>query len=707
MITVKSGRAKHQRTAEEEELLISSVMEGLSAEEAKAVLQIIQEAQRGSSSTLQAHTNLVFERDIVPMRQWLDDEYYFGKPCKNLYPKLKEKLCEIFEDNSRYTTLILTGSIGWGKSFCGGIIFCRVLYELSCFRDPASIYGLAQNSDLYLVLLSKNLNLARTAMLASVMEKLRQSPYFLTEFPFEERQEEVHFPKGINIKIGSVGAERFLGLNVVTMVMDETNFLGVSRNKPAIKGAVGQKMNIANFDIAEKVYATLTNRIKNRTSGASRHPGKSILISSKTTTSSFTERRIRENAGNSDTHVMDFATWDVKQGESLDGPTFNLLVGGHTARSRILEKGDVVPQEFLDTTGSQIIKVPMKYHEDFLRDLNGSIRDIAGLSTDAISSFISKQSAIYEPTIREELFHPFTSEQWVIGLYFAVKWIEIAHLQIVRLATGHLENHWTPKRNPQAPRVIHIDTSMSGDSTGIAMGHITRYVEVERRTPGGEETYIEAAPEYEIDFVLSIRPQMGEYIMLSDIRGLIYEFMDHGFQIVRVSSDTYQSAENIQHLRAKGIDSDILSLDTSPAGYECLRLAMYEGRLRMYRFQAFIDECLGLERDPISGKIDHQIGGCFTGDTFIRLSDDQSMRIDQMVGKSDISIVSYDGTKSITALAVNPRLTKFVYEIVEIVFENGETVRCTPDHRFLLEDGSYIEARYLTSEHALKSHPCY
>lgn len=609
MIHVKTGRAIHQRLPEEDDELLKNVLKGLSKEEARTVLQIMKEAELGSNATLKAHTNLVYDRDPVSMKQFLEDDYYFGRPCKALFPKLKQDLIDIFDDSGRYTTVILTGSIGIGKTFTGTIIFCRILYELSCMRSPQRTVGLSASSELHLFLLSKNLTLARTVLLSAVMEKIKQSPYFLTEFPFHERTEEVHFPKNIHLNIGSVGSERVLGLDVFAFLMDETNFLGTSKHKPVILGTAGQKMNVANFDAAEKMFATLQNRIKSRFLTAGRLPGKSILISSKTTTSSFTERRIQQNKANPDAYVIDYATWDVKPAGTFCGNTFRLLVGGHSTRSRVLEDNEVVEPDLLSTTGSMIVDVPIEYREDFDRDLNGSIRDVAGLSTDAISSFISKQSAIYTPTIRDELFHPFTLPQWVIGLSFAVFWNKICENEVVRLTGGHIENHWKPRRHPNAQRVVHVDTSMAGDCTGIAMGYIVRWVEVERRTPGGDETYIEAAPEIEIDFALQIRPQPGEYILLADIRGLIYEFIDHGYQIVRVTCDTYQSGEMLQQVRQRGIDSDILSLDVSPAAYECMRLAMYEGRLRMYRYEPFIEEALTLERDPTTGKVDHPIGG--------------------------------------------------------------------------------------------------
>ena len=45
--------------------------------------------------------------------------------------------------------------------------------------------------------------------------------------------------------------------------------------------------------------------------------------------------------------------------------------------------------------------------------------------------------------------------------------------------------------------------------------------------------------------------------------------------------------------------------------------------------------------------------------------------------------------------------TKTVNTLCEVILDNGEVIKCTPDHKFMLRDGSYVEAQYLTSETSL------
>lgn len=42
--------------------------------------------------------------------------------------------------------------------------------------------------------------------------------------------------------------------------------------------------------------------------------------------------------------------------------------------------------------------------------------------------------------------------------------------------------------------------------------------------------------------------------------------------------------------------------------------------------------------------------------------------------------------------------TKRVTELMEIELENGSIIKCTPEHKFMLKDGTYKEAQYLTEE---------
>lgn len=79
---------------------------------------------------------------------------------------------------------------------------------------------------------------------------------------------------------------------------------------------------------------------------------------------------------------------------------------------------------------------------------------------------------------------------------------------------------------------------------------------------------------------------------------------------------------------------------------------------------------------------------CVTGDTLV-LTDKGHKRIDSLVGKT---VNAWNGFEF---SAVTPRVTGENQEILDIVFSNGETLSCTPYHKFILDTGDRMEAHTL------------
>jgi hypothetical protein len=130
---------------------------------------------------------------------------------------------------------------------------------------------------------------------------------------------------------------------------------------------------------------------------------------------------------------------------------------------------------------------------------------------------------------------------------------------------------------------------------------------VVRRDAYGEE-YNELAPRIEADLVLGVVPPPGDEIMLADLRGIIYQFMAHGFNVSYVSLDSFQSIDTIQQLRKHGVDSEVVSIDKTTEPYDTLKTTMYEDRFRMAPHSVALREFRYLQRVPKSGgrvKIDH------------------------------------------------------------------------------------------------------
>ncbi len=93
--------------------------------------------------------------------------------------------------------------------------------------------------------------------------------------------------------------------------------------------------------------------------------------------------------------------------------------------------------------------------------------------------------------------------------------------------------------------------------------------------------------------------------------------------------------------------------------------------------------------------------GCFTRDTKIRLMDGRDLDFEQLIqedkeGKRNWTFgFNQEGNRIEVAEITNPRITRRNAELVEVTIDNGEKIRCTPDHRYLLRDGTYRQARNL------------
>ena len=94
--------------------------------------------------------------------------------------------------------------------------------------------------------------------------------------------------------------------------------------------------------------------------------------------------------------------------------------------------------------------------------------------------------------------------------------------------------------------------------------------------------------------------------------------------------------------------------------------------------------------------------GCFTKDTKVRLADGRALTFGEIVEEQKKGVrnftftVKKDGNIGIAEIK-SPRMTKKGAGIIKVILDNGEEIKCTPDHRFMLLDGSYCQAKDLTS----------
>ncbi len=96
--------------------------------------------------------------------------------------------------------------------------------------------------------------------------------------------------------------------------------------------------------------------------------------------------------------------------------------------------------------------------------------------------------------------------------------------------------------------------------------------------------------------------------------------------------------------------------------------------------------------------------GCFIGDTLIPLVNGYTFEIKELA-ESDQEFLVYacNSLGEIVTAKATARLTRKKAALVKVTLNNGEEIICTPDHQFMLSDGTYQEAQNLREDTSLMS----
>ncbi len=99
-------------------------------------------------------------------------------------------------------------------------------------------------------------------------------------------------------------------------------------------------------------------------------------------------------------------------------------------------------------------------------------------------------------------------------------------------------------------------------------------------------------------------------------------------------------------------------------------------------------------------------GSCFDGETKVALVDGRDVSFKQLVEEDKTGKINYcytikkDGFIGVEKIK-NPRKTRTNAKVIKIILDNQEEIICTPDHLFMLRDGSFKEAKDFTTNDSL------
>jgi len=515
--------------------------------------------------------------DFLTSSYFLGNLTNHGEAVRKIW---RDELSKIMKDDKQWQ-VVFTGGIGTGKSRAAIWGALYVIYRVLCLKAPWKFFGgKAEGGRMTVAFFNLVKSQSQSKGYRILQSHLTQSPWFQKQGTIGGSQDfpVLHLPL-FEFKLASPYSKGFgiQGDDVICGILDELD---------APDESVGQKRKVID------AYESAANRFKSRFVIDGQSIGRLFLVASKQEQMSFLNTFIAERKNENSVRIVDVPLWKALPKGHYCGETFNIALGDIYEPSKIIENEEELKK--VQQANKTIIPVPIEHREDFQRDVNKALRDIAGIAVTELR--------------KAKLF---SSEKVISQCYDAQRQnpvempvIELGLMDDINLA--HYIKFEAIRMPPNIPRCIHWDISLSGDSSGLAMSGISGWKKIYREDEAGSPiTY--KKPVVETDFCMRIRARAGDQIPFNKIRRLIIDLKKtYGYNIVMVTADlNLLSADSRQTLTLAGIENDHLSMDTKPELYRGFRDIVCDSCWVVPMIPILHFELANLEDDPKRNKIDH------------------------------------------------------------------------------------------------------
>lgn len=524
----------------------------------------------------------------VDIDTFLRDDCYLGKTNRNgeaVYPFWKNFMEKLFHAGNKYEEVFFTGATRIGKSSTAITCTAYMLYKLMCLRDPQQYFGKKDVSVFSILFFNLTKELAAGVGYREFQDTVLASPWFLDRGTRAGSDKNPYYiPDGgkVVIDFGSDAAHG-LGKQVFCGFLDEINF-----SRAGVKDVNKAKEHM------KDLYNTISARVKGTFRMNGEVYGKIFAVSSKRGDSDFMEAYMQDQiAAGAGDHMLiaDAPQWEVLPKSMFSEGTFYIAVGDRHKKGFVVPDNQTFPEALqeLRNQGYRILTPPIDMRPEFLADFDIALRDLAGIAVVGALSFITQDSLT--SCINTSRKCPFYQDILQIGTKDNFTIQEFFHISDV------------PSEYKRMPMFIHLDLSLNTDRTGIGGVCING-----RKDVSDENGKVASFPTFGHVFSVAIQAPRGDKIPYSKIIAFIKWLRDQGFNIVGISRDQFQSEYVGQLLEEQGFTVTKLSLDRTPDGYVALRSVLLEQRIDMLDHHLLQDELVHLQRDPVTGLVDHTIG---------------------------------------------------------------------------------------------------
>jgi hypothetical protein len=570
----------------------NEILNQLSPKERELALSILEQySKTGESDIFKGLLDEDYREKPVDIITFILDKRYLGKAWHDsdgkvkLYDYWNTKVKELLPD--AYTTavnnLIISGARGLGKSEIAVAVMAYLMYRVMCMKNPQQHFRLKPTEKICFAFMNITKILAEEIGISKFQHTIQMSPWFMEKGSMSQRNNEPYWipPEPVDIIIGSQSSH-VIGQPIFAAFFDEISFI---RNQDIDK----QKR------IAIDMIDTAIGGMKTRFIYKGKNPTLLILASSKRSEKSFLEEHMKRKLKSEQENVMivDEPVWTVKPKGTYSDKTFKVALGNKFLQSSVISDNDDL--KIWKSKGYKILDVPIDFRANFMDDIDRAMCDYAGISSSEISKYIS--GVYVSEVISEKINNPFTKEILEVGNASD----DTAQYK------DFFDINKIPYEMKSRPLFVHLDMSVSGDMTGIAG------VWIKGKKTSNQENQAKDLF-YSLAFSVSIKAPKGRQISFEKNRNFIYWLKEQGFNIKGITSDTYQSYDTGQTLKAKGFPYEVLSVDKVDTDriskpYQYLKSTIYEKRIELYDSKNLIDELIDLERNINTGKVDHPDGG--------------------------------------------------------------------------------------------------